>query len=113
MRDFTLHPHHFNELFAQPDETRHLREVLRLREGASVRVFDGEGKEFTCVIEKITKKEASLKIQEEVKPPAPESNLKLTFGAALLKGEKYDLVVRKAVELGVTKLVPRLQNAVT
>jgi 16S rRNA (uracil1498-N3)-methyltransferase len=88
------------------EETRHLRDVLRLREGEIVRVFDGFGREFSCEIEKIEKKETSLTILEEVSPAAPASNLDLTLAAALLKGEKFDLVVQKAVELGVTRFVP-------
>jgi len=110
MRRFYASPTQFQSGFVllDPDETRHLREVLRLREGAVVQVFDGEGKEFICVIEQINKKETSLNIREEIAPPAPESGLGLTLAAALLKGEKYDLVVQKAVELGVTKLVPLL-----
>jgi 16S rRNA (uracil1498-N3)-methyltransferase len=88
------------------EETRHLRDVLRLKETAVVQVFDGAGKEFLCEIQKIEKKETLLKIIEETTPPAPESNLNLILAVALLKGEKFDLVVQKAVELGVTKLVP-------
>jgi 16S rRNA (uracil1498-N3)-methyltransferase len=88
------------------DETRHLRDVLRLREGEKVNVFDGDGKEFLCEIETISKKETSLKIIKEIAPSSPESNLNLTLAVALLKGEKFDLVIQKAVELGVCKLVP-------
>ena len=88
------------------EETRHLRDVLRLREGENVRVFDGEGREFSCEIGKIAKRETVLNIIEEIKPSAPASNLDLTLAVALLKGEKFDLVVQKAVELGVTKLTP-------
>jgi 16S rRNA (uracil1498-N3)-methyltransferase len=88
------------------EETRHLRDVLRLREGEVVQVFDGEGREFSAKIEKIEKKESVLKILEEISPSALVSNLDLTLAVALLKGEKFDLVVQKAAELGVTKLVP-------
>lgn len=88
------------------EETRHLRDVLRLREGGEIRVFNGEGKEFLCLIEKVSKKETELKIIEEVLPAAPESGLDLTLAVALLKGEKFDLIVQKAVELGVKRFVP-------
>ena len=88
------------------EESKHLRDVLRLSVGASVSVFDGAGKEFLCEIAVIGKKEIILKITKEVNPTAPESNLDLTLAVALLKGEKFDLVVQKAVELGVTILVP-------
>jgi 16S rRNA (uracil1498-N3)-methyltransferase len=88
------------------EETRHLRDVLRLRAGENVQVFDGQGREFSCQIGKIGKRETVLKIIKEIPPPAPASNLDLTLAVALLKGEKFDLVVQKAVELGVTKLIP-------
>jgi 16S rRNA (uracil1498-N3)-methyltransferase len=88
------------------EETRHLRDVLRLRESETVQVFDGEDREFLCEIEKIGKRETVVKILKEILPPAPRSNLDLTLAAAILKGEKFDLVVQKAVELGVAKFVP-------
>lgn len=88
------------------DETRHLRDVLRLKIGDEVHVFDGIGNEFLCKIETIEKRESLLKIIEQILPNSPESNLDLTLAIALLKGEKFDLVVQKAVELGVRKIVP-------
>ncbi|MCA1623922.1 MAG: 16S rRNA (uracil(1498)-N(3))-methyltransferase, partial [Acidobacteria bacterium] len=88
------------------EESRHLRDVLRLREGENVQIFDGKGKEFFCEIIKIEKKETVLRIIKKVSPTTPESDLDLTLAVALLKGEKFDLVVQKAVELGVTKFVP-------
>lgn len=88
------------------DETRHLRDVLRLRTGDEVYVFDGNGSEFKCEIETIEKRESRLKISEKVTSQSPESELNLTLAIALLKGEKFDLVVQKAVELGVKKIVP-------
>ena len=94
------------KIFLSVEETKHLRDVLRLKENDSVRVFDGGGREFACGIERIEKKKTVLKILEETAPTAPESGLNLTLAVALLKGEKFDWVVQKAVELGVTKLVP-------
>ncbi len=88
------------------DETRHLRDVLRLREGAEICVFDGEGREFLGAVEKISKSETLLKIIREITPSAPESSLDLTLAIALLKGEKFDLVVQKSVELGVNRIIP-------
>ncbi|HEY8559107.1 MAG TPA: 16S rRNA (uracil(1498)-N(3))-methyltransferase [Pyrinomonadaceae bacterium] len=88
------------------EETRHLRDVLRLREGSEIQVFDGAGREFLCAVAQITKRETALEIVREIAPAAPESDLDLTLAVALLKGEKFELVVQKAVELGVTRLVP-------
>ena len=90
----------------EADETRHLRDVLRLRIGDQASVFDGKGNEFLTVIETIGKSGAELKILETVTPASPESTLDLTLAVAMLKGEKFDLVAQKAVELGVSKLLP-------
>jgi 16S rRNA (uracil1498-N3)-methyltransferase len=90
------------------DETRHLRDVLRLKIGEKIQVFDGKGKELLCEIESIEKKQTILQIIEEVLPKSPESDLNLCLGVAILKGEKFDLIVQKAVELGVEKIVPIL-----
>ena len=88
------------------DETRHLRDVLRLRSGDRVSVFDGAGGEFACDILKIEKRSSLLKIVEPVEPSSPESSLDLTLAMAMLKHDRFDLVIQKAVELGVTRLVP-------
>ena len=88
------------------EETRHLRDVLRLRSGAEVYVIDGEGREFRCRIETIGKRTTDMTIIEAAAPTAPESPLNLTLAVAILKGDNFDLVIQKAVELGVTRLVP-------
>jgi 16S rRNA (uracil1498-N3)-methyltransferase len=88
------------------DEARHLREVLRLKVGDEVYVFDGEGKEYHCRIEESRRDTAQLKVLSEVAPARPESPLELTLAVALLKGEKFDLVVQKATELGVARVIP-------
>ena len=108
MRRFYAPPRNFNEqnIVLSLEETRHLRDVLRLRAGEIIQVFDGHGKEFSCEIETIEKKETVLKITEEITPSSPESSLNLTLAIALLKGEKFDLVIQKAVELGVSKIIP-------
>jgi 16S rRNA (uracil1498-N3)-methyltransferase len=88
------------------DEAQHMRGVLRLKVGDEAYVFDGLGKEYLCRIEGLRRDEAALSILEQVEPASPESSLDLTLALALLKGEKFDLVVQKATELGVTRIVP-------
>ena len=91
-----------------PDEARHLRDVLRLKAGDEVYVFDGRGREFRCVVSTSKRDTADLQIEAEVQPANPESHLQLNLCVALLKGEKFDLVVQKATELGVKKITPLL-----
>src|SRR6266568_3638928 len=88
------------------DETRHARNVLRLKPGDDVYVFDGEGHEYRCRLAAFQRHAARLDLIETVEPARPESPLNLTLAVALLKGEKFDLVVQKATELGVTRILP-------
>jgi 16S rRNA (uracil1498-N3)-methyltransferase len=88
------------------DEARHLRDVLRLKSGDEVYVFDGRGREFRCSVSNTKRDSAELQIEAEVEPAKPESQLQLNLCVALLKGEKFDLVVQKATELGVTTVTP-------
>jgi 16S rRNA (uracil1498-N3)-methyltransferase len=90
------------------EESRHLRDVLRLRAGDEAFVFDGEGREFACVVREAGGRgsQARLEVRGRAEPQSPESALRLTLGVALLKGEKFDLVVQKATELGASRVVP-------
>jgi 16S rRNA (uracil1498-N3)-methyltransferase len=99
--DFTKHT-----ITLTADEARHLREVLRLKPGDEVSVFDGVGKEFRGRVAQARRDFAELDLDEEIQPARPESPLQITLAVALLKGEKFDLVVQKATELGVSKIVP-------
>jgi 16S rRNA (uracil1498-N3)-methyltransferase len=88
------------------DEAHHLRDVLRMKVGDEAAVFDGEGAEYNCRIEEIEKKTARLSIISPVEPTSPESPCEITLAASLLKSDKFDLVIQKAVELGVTHFLP-------
>ena len=98
------------QLLLSEDESRHLRDVLRLRAGDEAHVFDGEGQEFACVVLDAggRKDAARLAVRAAVEPPSPEPPVFIMLAAALLKGEKFDLVVQKAVELGVGLVKPLL-----
>jgi 16S rRNA (uracil1498-N3)-methyltransferase len=113
MRRFYASPESFSDDRARValsrEETQHLTGVLRLGAGAEVQVFDGEGREFLCVVTDIERggeRRAILEVRASVEPPCAESLLELTLCVALLKGEKFDLVVQKATELGATCIVP-------
>jgi 16S rRNA (uracil1498-N3)-methyltransferase len=88
------------------EETRHARDVLRLQTGEEIFVFDGAGREFHCAVQGFNKNSMSLTVLAEVAPARPESPLDLTLAIALLKGEKFDLVIQKTTELGVKRIVP-------
>ena len=108
MRRFYAPPDAFDSgrVTLSEEETRHLRSVLRLGVGERVRVFDGEGREFVCEITEVGRRGSELQVIEPTEPPAPESPLRLCLAAAVTKGDKYDLVIQKAVELGVSRFIP-------
>ncbi len=88
-----------------PGESHHLIRVLRLNRDDEVFVFDGCGKEYRCKVDKVENQHAVLEIVEALSDEV-ESLLQLTLAQALAKGEKFDLVVQKATELGVSRIVP-------
>lgn len=87
------------------EEFEHAVKVLRYKKGYILIVCDGTGYEYTCVIEDITKSEVVAKIQS-VDKSTSESEVSITLYQCLPKGDKLDLIVQKAIELGVTKIVP-------
>jgi 16S rRNA (uracil1498-N3)-methyltransferase len=117
-RRFYAHPTSFtldrSRVTLAREESAHLVNVLRLRAGAEVYVFDGEGREYVCTVaggdggRGAAGREVVLDVQGEAEPARPESPLDLTLAAALLKGEKFDTVVQKATELGAARVVPVL-----
>jgi 16S rRNA (uracil1498-N3)-methyltransferase len=83
----------------------HAREVLRLRAGMSVRVFDGEGAEFEAVLDEVSRRIVSARLGHPVTPRA-ESPLRLVLAVSPLKGDRMEFVVQKATELGVAGIWP-------
>jgi 16S rRNA (uracil1498-N3)-methyltransferase len=83
----------------------HAREVLRLRVGAAVRVFDGAGAEFEAVLEEVSRRLVSLRLGHRAEP-RPESPLRLVLAISPLKGDRMELVIQKATELGVAEVWP-------
>ncbi len=85
------------------DSFNHAKNVLRLKEGDEVTLFDGSGKEYDAVIAKIDRTKLTLHtLSEHVSDKDPKADVYLLVGA--LKGDKTELVVQKATELGVTKI---------
>jgi 16S rRNA (uracil1498-N3)-methyltransferase len=85
----------------------HITRVLRLRVGAALVVFDGSGGEYEASIDKAHGGAVTVAIGEH-RAIERESPLALTLAQGVSRGERMDLVVQKATELGVTQLVPVL-----
>lgn len=91
------------ELFG--DDVKHISKVLRLREGERISVCNKDRTDYICSIQTIEKDKVTLCIEEE-HPNTNESNLQITLYQGLPKGDKMDLIIQKAVELGVVAVVP-------
>jgi 16S rRNA (uracil1498-N3)-methyltransferase len=87
------------------EESRHLSQVLRLRVGDDVAVFDGAGREFRARVEQIARDGAAVRVLEEL-AAAPEPAVRVTLAQAALKGERMDDVVRDATMMGVAAIEP-------
>lgn len=98
-----------SQITLDADESHHLARVLRLAEGARAFVFDGAGAEYECEIRKAHKQATELVIVTQLQDEV-ESPLALTLGQALVKGDKFDWIVQKTTELGVTRIVPLLTD---
>ncbi|MEZ5423315.1 MAG: RsmE family RNA methyltransferase [Pyrinomonadaceae bacterium] len=85
------------------DEAHHARDVLRLKTGDALSIFDGEGREFSGKLLSLTKSLGEVGDLHEIAPAAPASPLSITQASVVIPGEKFDLVVQKAVELGVMR----------
>jgi len=79
------------------------RDVFRYNVGSEVIIFDGSGTEYDAVIEKLTNREAELRLVSEKKGIVP--NQKVFLYQSLIKKDKMEWVVEKATELGVSKIV--------
>jgi 16S rRNA (uracil1498-N3)-methyltransferase len=95
------------ELLIEGDRARYLGRVLRLRVGDEIRVFNGEGPEWSATIGGMTKNTATLQIGESFEA-GTESPLKIHLVQGISRGERMDFVVQKATELGVKRITPVL-----
>lgn len=86
-------------------EAHHLIHVLRAKPGTEVTLFDGSGCEFSAAVEQVGRSEVKLAVlsRDQVDRELP---LDLTLGVALPKGDRQKWLVEKAVELGVTRIMP-------
>lgn len=80
------------------------RNVLRMEEGSNVILFFGDGSESLCEFVSLNKKNALLKVIETKKGLMPAREV--TLYMALIKKDNFEMVLEKATELGVSRIVP-------
>lgn len=93
------------ELPAQAAE--HVGRVLRMQTGDPLTVFNGDGHDYATVIVAMGKRELRVRVEAKL-AVQNESPLSLTLAQGVARGEKMDLIVQKATELGVVRIVPLL-----
>lgn len=106
MHRFYIAPENWNPdaLILRDAEAHHARDVLRLKRGDRVAVFNGRGREITADIVDLAKTEIRLrKLHEAQTPPL---RCRITLGQAVPKGKNMDLIVQKAVEIGAAEIAP-------
>lgn len=86
------------------DEAKHASQVLRLRSGDRITVFDGAGRSAPAEILEVARSEVRIKLGDPVRRPVLRPRLHLV--QAVPKGKTMDLIVQKAVELGVASIQP-------
>ena len=88
-----------------PFSAEHLTRVLRLPDGAEVVCFNGDGSDYTATLEVRAKGVAAVRIRAPADATA-ESPFAVTLVQSIARGERMDLVLQKATELGVARIVP-------
>lgn len=110
MHRFYIAPENWNPdaLCLQKSEAHHVRDVLRMKSGARLVVFNGRGREITAEIVDLAKDEVRLqKLHETETAPL---RCRITLGQAIPKGKNMDLIVQKAVEIGATEIAPLISE---
>ncbi len=87
------------------EDAAHLARALRLKPGEQLTVCDGNGSDYLCTACEVTSQLVTAQVVSRQRsagePPVP-----ITLYQALCKGDKLELIVQKAVELGATQVVP-------
>lgn len=87
-------------------EAKYVLSVLRGKPGDNLTLIDPEGRRFEAVISSVESKSLTARILGPAESAGAESPLRLVLIQGILKGQKMDLVIQKATELGATGIVP-------
>ena len=86
-----------------PDEAHHLRHVLRLSSGDEVEIFDGEGKGYVGHVQLRGAEVVVCRLQPL---QLPTSQNTISLAVALIKPGRFEWILQKATELGVSEIIP-------
>jgi 16S rRNA (uracil1498-N3)-methyltransferase len=87
------------------DGGHYVRTVLRLKQDDAITVFNGKGGEYAGILGEVSRKRVSIKLKSWSARDV-ESPLRVILGLGISRGDRMDLSVQKAVELGANVIVP-------
>lgn len=87
------------------DDAAHIAKSLRMRVGEPLTVCDGAGFDYACEITAMAPGEVQLRVVNKT-PSVSEPSVKVTLYQGLPKSDKLEWIIQKAVEMGVTEIVP-------
>lgn len=90
------------------EAARHAVGALRLRDGEAVTLFNGDGAEYPGILE-LRGKAAFVRVASRAEPER-ESPLRITLAQGISSGERMDLTLQKAVELGIAAIQPLMMR---
>ena len=91
------------------EDGRHIAKSLRMKEGEKLTLCSPSGTVHNCVIQKAEGDFVEVRVLSSEQSEA-EPNVKVTLYQALPKGDKMDFIIQKAVEIGVTEIVPVISS---
>lgn len=94
-----------NSVTLNKDASRYLLQVLRCKPGQELQLFNGTGLQCSALLESINKQTATLNVVQ-CSLVNRESTLSIRLALGISKGERMDTAIQKAVELGVTEILP-------
>lgn len=87
-----------------PDNLKYLKQVMRLKQGDKIKIFDGFGLEFEAVIKDFSAKSVLIELGEII--PTTTKEICITLAQAIPKAGKMDTIVKSAAELGADVIIP-------
>ena len=94
-----------SSIILNTDSAHYLGNVLRLKEGNEVILFNEDAGDVIGTITSITKQELSIKLNEKITTPLV-SDLYIHLGLVISKGDRMDYGIQKSTELGVNEITP-------
>lgn len=100
-----FHPLYSGLIDLDAEASHHLAGVLRIKVGAAITLFDGQGREAQATVTQIDRGQVRVTVGE-IAAINRESPLDICVVQALCTGDKMDWVVQKSTELGATTIIP-------